>query len=73
MTRRGDIGEHNLAQIPGGYDLPRLLDGVGVRNQSLDAGDRIVETVERAVDTALSTGQPYVSLLERNLTGGKDD
>lgn len=73
VTRRGDLGEHNLAQVPGGYGMPRLLDDLGVRNRSLDAGDPVGETVERAVETAASTGQPYVLLLERNLTGGKDD
>lgn len=73
VTRRGDLGEHNLVQVAGGYNMPRLLDDIGVRNRSLDAGDPIVPTVERAVDTARSTGQPYVLLLERNLTGGKDD
>lgn len=73
VTRRGDLGEHNLAQVPGGYGMPRLLDDLGVRNRSLDAGDPVGETVERAVKTAASTGQPYVLLLERNLTGGKDD
>lgn len=72
VTRRGDIGEHNFSQVPGGYNMSRLLDDVGVRNRSLDAGDPIEETVERAVDTARSTGQPYVLLLERNLTGEKD-
>lgn len=73
VTRRGDIGEHNFSQVPGGYNMPELLDDVGVRNRSLDAGDPVEETVGRAVDTARSTGQPYVLLLERNLTGGKDD
>lgn len=73
VTRRGDLGEHNLAQVPGGYGMPRLLDDLGVRNRSLDAGDPVGSTVERAARTAADTGQPYVLLLERNLTGGKDD
>ena len=72
VTRRGDLGEHNLAQVPGGYNMPRLLDDIGVRNRSLEPSDPIGATVERAVSTARSTGQPYILLLERNLTGGKD-
>lgn len=73
VTRRGDISEHNLAQVPGGYNMPRLLNDIGIRNRSLDASDPIGDTVKRAVDTARQTGQPYVLLLESNLTGGKDD
>lgn len=73
VTRRGDVGEHNWAQVPGGYGMPRLLDDIGVRNRSLDASDPVEETVERAVLTAAQTSQPYFLLLERNLTGGKDD
>lgn len=73
VTRRGDLGEHNLAQVPGGYNMPRLLDDIGVRNRSLEPSDPIGPTIERAVDSARSTGQPYILLLERNLTGGKDD
>ena len=71
VTRRGDLGEHNLAQIPAGYNLPRLLDDLGVRNHAVEAGDDVASVVGMAVDTAFSTGQPYVLLLERTLTGGK--
>lgn len=71
VTRRGDLGEHNLAQVPAGYNLPRLLDDLGVRNHPLEAGDDVGDVVSKAVDTAFATGQPYVLLLERTLTGGK--
>ena len=71
VTRRGDLGDHNLAQVPAGYNLPRLLDDLGVRNRSVEAGDDVGAVVGMAADTAFSTGQPYVLLLERTLTGGK--
>ncbi len=71
VTRRGDLGEHNLAQVPAGYGLPRLLDDLGVRNRSVEAGDDVASVVGMAADTAFATQQPYVLLLERTLTGGK--
>lgn len=71
VTRRGDLGDHNLAQVPAGYNLPRLLDDLGVRNRSVEAGDDVGHLVGLAADTAFATGQPYVLLLERSLTGGK--
>lgn len=71
VTRRGDLGEHNLAQVPAGYGMPRLLDDLGVRNRSVEAGDDVASVVGMAADTAFSTQRPYVLLLERTLTGGK--
>lgn len=71
VTRRGDLGEHNLAQIPAGYGMPRLLDALGVRNRSLNAGADVRENVAMAGETCFSTGSSYVLLLETSLTGGK--
>jgi len=69
VSRRGDLGEHNGSQVPGGYGMPRLLDTLGVRNHTLDAtdvtGDGDVErVVSRAAETAFSTEQPYVVLVD---------
>lgn len=33
VSRRGGIGEHNRAQIAGGYNMDAMLDEIGVRNQ----------------------------------------
>ena len=71
VTRRGDLGEHNLAQIPAGYGMPRMLDTLGVRNRGLDADDDVREYVSMAGETCFSTETPYVLLLEETLTGGK--
>lgn len=71
VTRRGDLGEHNLAQVPAGYGLPRLLDTIGVRNRGVTDPTAIGQAVELAADTSFSTRQPYILLLERTMTGGK--
>jgi sulfopyruvate decarboxylase alpha subunit len=72
-TRRGDLGEFNLAQVPAGYSMPDLLDDMGVRNHSLDEADRVGEKVQMAAESAFSTETPYVLLLESTVTGYKKE
>lgn len=73
VTRRGDLGEFNLAQVPFGYNGPRILDEMGVRNRSIEADDDVERTVEAAARSAYSTAEPYVLWLESSLTGAKDE
>ena len=70
-SRRGDLGEHNRAQVPAGYAMPRLLDDLGIRNSSLEPSMDIERRVDMAAETAFSTEEPYVLHLESSLTGGK--
>lgn len=73
VTRRGNLGEFNVAQVPAGYNMDRVLDDFGVRNHTVtdaeDAGDRI----RMAAESAFSTGTPYVVLLEQTVTGSKSE
>jgi sulfopyruvate decarboxylase alpha subunit len=71
VSRRGDLGDHNRAQVPAGYSMPRLLDEVGVRNRILDHTGDPSEVVDLAAETAFSVHDPYIVLLDRTLTGGK--
>lgn len=71
VDRRGSIGEFNPAQVPGGYGMPDLLDTIGIRNHCLHDGHDVAEYVEMAAETAFSTQEPYVLLVEPTLTGGK--
>lgn len=73
VTRRGDLGEFNLAQVPAGYNLPTILDDVGIRNRSLMPGNDIRETVSMAAMSAFETQTPYVLLLDSTLTGYKSE
>ena len=72
-TRRGDLGEFNLAQVPAGYSMPELLDNVGIRNHSLEDPDRVGQKVQMAAESAFSTETPYVLLLETTVTGYKKE
>lgn len=69
VSRRGDLGEHNGAQVPAGYGLPRLLDTLGVRNHLLGPGDDAESVVRRAAETAFSTEAPYVVLVDPEAAG----
>ncbi|MFB6169563.1 MAG: hypothetical protein ABEJ06_00295 [Haloarculaceae archaeon] len=71
VDRRGGLGEHNLAQTPAGYGMPDLLDTIGIRNHTLHEGVDVETYVEMAAETAFSTQEPYILLLEPTLTGGK--
>lgn len=70
VSRRGDLGEHNLAQTAAGYGMPRMLDAIGVRNRTLSRDEDVGDVVRLAAETAFATEEPYVVLLERPLTGG---
>lgn len=72
VSRRGGLGEHNLAQIPAGYGMPNLLDTLGIRNDPLDATTDVEQVVELAADTAFATEEPYILFAEPTLTGRKE-
>lgn len=69
VSRRGGLGEFNIAQVPAGYGLPAMLDEMGVRNDVVGRPDEVKETVRMAADTAFSTRSPYVVFLDATVTG----
>lgn len=71
VTRRGNLGEFNIAQVPAGYNMDKLLDDVGVRNTVVTDQEALRETVTLAGESAFSTQSPYVVLLEQTITGRK--
>jgi len=73
VTRRGDLGEFNLAQVPFGYAMPEILDALGIRNHSVTGSDDVAEVVDSATKTAFATEEPYILLLESSLLGAKDE
>jgi len=73
VTRRGDLGEFNLAQVPFGYNMPEMLDAMGIRNNSVTAKDDVARRVDLATKTAFGTEEPYILALESSLLGAKDE
>lgn len=73
VSRRGDLGEFNDAQVPFGYAAGRVLDDIGIRNRRVDSSEHVEERVDLAAKTAFSTGEPYVLLLDATVTGAKDE
>ncbi|WP_458190791.1 thiamine pyrophosphate-binding protein [Haladaptatus sp. NG-WS-4] len=71
VTRRGNLGEFNIAQVPGGYNLDRILDDLGVRNTVLSSTTDVEQSVQMAGETAFATKSPYIVLLEQTITGRK--
>jgi sulfopyruvate decarboxylase alpha subunit len=73
VTRRGNLGEFNVAQVPAGYNVDRMLDELGVRNHTVTDAADVGQRVEMAAESAFSTGTPYVVLLEQTVTGSKSE
>jgi len=73
VTRRGDLGEFNLAQVPFGYGMPDVLDTIGIRNTSVETLAKLEQRVDMAAKSAFATEEPYVVMLEPTLLGAKDE
>jgi sulfopyruvate decarboxylase alpha subunit len=73
VTRRGNLGEFNIAQVPAGYNMDKLLDEVGVRNATVTDSTELQETITLAGESAFATQSPYVVLLEQTVTGRKSE
>lgn len=71
VSRRGGLGEHNRAQVPTGYPMPRILDEIGIRNHTLERVETARRTTELSVQTAFSTEEPHVLFVEQQLTEGE--
>lgn len=71
VSRRGALGEFNVAQVPTGYGLPGMLDELGVRNEVVSDPERVGDVVRMAAETAFSTRTPYVVCLDATVTGYK--
>jgi sulfopyruvate decarboxylase subunit alpha len=69
VTRRGGLGEFNVAQVPTGYGLPAMMDELGVRNTVVSEPEAIQQTVRMAAETAFSTRTPYVVFFDSTVTG----
>lgn len=73
VVRRGDLGEFNAAQVPFGYNMPEVLDTLGIRNHQMRSSEELGERLEMAAKSAFSTEEPYIVTLETTVTGAKDE
>lgn len=73
VTRRGNLAEFNLAQVPFGYNMPQILDTMSIRNESVESPENLEQYADMAIKSAFSTEEPYMLLLESTLTGAKDE
>lgn len=69
VTRRGELGEFNIAQVPAGYGLPRMMDELGVRYSVVSEPGSLRKQVRMATNSAFSTRTPYVVFLNPTVTG----
>lgn len=69
VTRRGELGEFNIAQVPAGYGLPAMMDEMGVRHTVVSESGSLRKTIRMAADSAFSTRTPYVVFLDATVTG----
>lgn len=69
VSRRGGLGEFNPAQVPMGYNMPAVLDAVGLRNCVVERPGEVAERTRLAAASAFSTGTPYVVFLDATVTG----
>lgn len=72
VTRRGGLGEFNYAQVPFGYNMPDVLDALGLRYSTVDDETDVERAVSWGAKTAFSTDEPYFLLLESTLLGVKE-
>lgn len=73
ISRRGSLGEFNLAQVPFGANMDTILTALGFRHQSLDSPADVTRKIDLAAKTAFSTEEPFFMLLDPLLTGAKDE
>lgn len=72
VTRRGGLGEFNYAQVPFGYNMPDILDDLGLRYSLVDDATDVSRAVSWGAKTAFGTDEPYFLLLESTLLGVKE-
>ena len=71
ISMRGDLGEFNLAQIPGGKAVRPILDAVGLQHYTLTRKEEVSSIVSGAIELCYAGRLPVGLLLSTMLTGGK--
>ncbi len=69
ISQRGEAGEWNVAQVPGGRMLRPSLDALGIQHVTLAEEREVEGAVRAAADLAFGTRTPAAVILSKRLTG----
>ncbi len=69
ISQRGEAGEWNVAQVPGGRMVRPVLDVLGIQHFTLDREPDVDRTVRAAADLAFGARLPAALILSKLLTG----
>jgi sulfopyruvate decarboxylase alpha subunit len=69
ISQRGEAGEWNVAQVPGGRLVRPALEAMGIQHFALERDDEVDRTVRAAADLAFGTRFPTALILSKLLTG----
>lgn len=69
ISQRGEAGEWNVAQVPGGRLVRPALDSLGIQQFILAAEADVGPTLRAAADLAFGTRFPVALILSKLLTG----
>lgn len=69
LTQRGEAGEWNVAQVPGGRMVRPALGALGIQHFTLAVESDVERTVRAAADLAFGTRCPAALILSKLLTG----
>ena len=71
VSLRGDLGEHNVAQIPGGRAVAPIMDALGLQHFSPTREEELPTVLNGAIQLCYAGRLPVGLLLTTLLTGGK--
>ncbi len=69
ISQRGEAGEWNVAQVPGGRMLRPSLEALGIQHFTVTAEPEVDRTVRAAAGLAFETRFPAALILSKALTG----
>ena len=72
ISRRGDLGEFNPAQVPMGQAGERILDSLEIRHVTPRTVDELESAGDGLIKLAYTRSLPVAFILPPELTGGKE-
>jgi sulfopyruvate decarboxylase alpha subunit len=73
VSRRGELGEFNPAQLVMGRAVPGCLDALGIQHVTLRTSEEVAVVMAGALKTCYTAEEPFGILLSAQLTGWKPE